>query len=377
MNCKAINEILMVFLVSASTACFLTGTSQAQTPPPANLKLLSDAKSHWINYENNAKNRSIRVRTEYTSTKNGSVNYSSVDTFVVKSNSRSISIEKTDERQPGPTPESKVRIAKVVNKDYEFEARQEPKMTDWSLTALTEASSLRRAIAAKEIPPDRRTTRDEIESDFLLNAVSVDNLLARVMIEHGCCQTVRFAPVSLEPGALVEWQFTIDAAKRPSGMRKVENGSVLFDPAQKWVVKEYAINNRNGTGGISHLKKMFSYRTAPDGYPVPDVVKIELVTDDKSFKLNGVERYELIPHTSQLPDTAFTLSAYGIPEEARAQRLNGIEMVIDGQPSGPPIGKQTPVDSTQFGWYIPLAICGVVLLVIALIIRLVVAYRKW
>jgi hypothetical protein len=334
---------------------------RAQPPQPGG-DLLAAARRGWEDYEKAARTWSFRVKYDWTIV-DGDREKSSVDEILVRGNGRCFSIERTDWANWSRTPETKTRFCQVVGPDYQFEARRAPGGSGWALTSVISHADMRRAIANKEVPADQRTARDDIETQFLLIAVAVDNQLASRLIGHAGCRTERFAPVSPEPGALVEWRFTVDQAKRPREMRQVESGRVLFDPSNRWVISEYRTNNRNGRGGISTIHTRLTYQPGPGGYPAPTEMRSELVTDDQSYRTKGAAQFELVPQKAPLGDKEFTLSAYGLPEEARAP---GPELFV---PRDAPPGTQSTAEPTGTGWYFLLVAVGIALVVTALVIR--------
>jgi hypothetical protein len=340
-------------------------------PPQTDGGLREAARRAWGDYEPAARTRSLRARSEFTITDHGRETRFLMEGILVQGNGSCFSFERPDPKEGDLPPESRKRLCEVVGPEYEFTALRPPGSSEWALTSVVDHAALRKAIARGDLPADRRTTRDGIEADYLLIAVSVDGALVSRMIGHACCRTGRFAPVSPQAGAPVEWRFTVDQAKRPAWMQPILTGRVVFDPSQRWVIREYRIDNRNGLGGITTIHRRTTYQPGPGGYPVPAEVRSELVADDKNYRATGVVTFEPVAREAPPADKEFTLSAYGIPEAARAQTHLGLATV-----AGPPIGKQTAGEPSPTGWYYPLAIAGVVLVAVAVVIRYIRTRRR-
>ena len=357
------HPVMHGLLLAMAAIVLPTAEGRAQ-PPRAESERLVAARRNWADYERTARTWSLRSSSTNTSTSSGrSATYP--EETLVRGNGRCFSIESSDGTHATASVETNTRLCRVIGPRYNFNLSRSPGNAEWALTSVTDHRKLREAIARGEIPADRRTIRDEIESDYLLLAVAIDNLLASQMVGHEFCRTERFAPLSPAPDAPVEWRFTVDPAKRPAGMRQVESGSVLFEPANRWVVREYTINNRNGRGGISTIHRALKYQPGPGGYPVPSEKREELVSDDRSVSYASVAKIELVPQAAPPDDKEFTLSAYGLPEEAH--EATAIETTSGGVA---PVGRQTAAEPSS-GWYYWLAAAGVALVIVSVIIRYV------
>lgn len=369
--------LLTSYLMASVLVAIDAGVTCAQQPVgPTNEKLLTEAHAAWRAYEGAAREWSVRVTDEFSITNSGRTTGPTAAEAVIRTNPRCISIEETDPGDNGADAGAKTRLAKVYGPEYEFKAQKSAGNPGWALMSILEHKDLRAAIRKNEIPADRRTLREDVEAEHLLIAVAVENYLVRQVIDHACCRTERFAATG-PPGGPVEWSFSIDSAKRPKNMTQVVGGRVTFDPTNSWVIRDSALDTWNGVGGITTFKKTFSYRPTPAGVPLPVEVKTEAYSDDGTYKLTWVSRREPLAEEVPPPDAKFTLSAYGIPEVARAQtHLGGVTLVREGDPPpGAPTGRQTPLNATPVGWYIPLTIAGVALIAVSLVIRFVVARR--
>ncbi len=356
----------LVLALAVLAGLVVLPASDAQTLQPGG-DLLAAARRAWEDYAAVARHWSFRVRKDWNSTVRAAGKRSTVNEILVRGNGRCIALEQTDPLVSGRKPETKPWVCKVLGPEYEFEARRSHGGAGWALTSVLEYTAAQQAVARGDLPADRWTMRDQIESEFLLIAVAVDQLLASRLIGHPCCRTERFAPVSAEAGAAVEWRFTVDDAKVPYQVHRLKSGRVLLDPNQRWVIRESQTNTVNGTGGITTIRRKRTYKAGPGGYPIPDEVDVEFVADDKSIA-KGLYRFELVPPKTPLQDKDFTLSAYGIPEAARAQTSVGRASVA--------LGSQTQSEPWNTGWYFPLVLVGVALIGVALVIRMVRARRR-
>jgi hypothetical protein len=357
----------LVLGLAALVGLVLVPASDAQAPQPGR-DLLAQARRAWADYEAVARHWSFRVRRDWTDTDGNRGRRSTVDEILVRGNGRCIALERSDPLPRSGKSETMPWVCKVVASEYEFEARRSHRGAGWALTSVLENADAQKAVARGDLPADRWTMRDEIESGSLLIAVAVDQLLASRLMGHACCRTERFAPVSAEAGAAVEWRFTVDDAKVPYKVHRMKSGRVLFDPSQRWVIRESRTDTVNGVGGITTISRKRTYKAGPGGYPVPDEVHIEYVSDDKSYTAKGLDRFELLPPKTPLQDKDFTLTAYGIPEAARSLKTFG---VLTGQP-----GRQTQGAPWAIGWYWPLLLVGVALIGVAVVIRIVRARRR-
>jgi hypothetical protein len=314
------------FLVAVLYALWLCGSAFCQ------ISQVLEASAHkaWADYENVARLWSYKIHTDATTRDSGKTT-SDATLAITRSNSGCASIE---EASSASDPEA--RECRVVNSKYQFSARRPPGGKEWALTGIMESSAIR--------PPGefgRITMRNEIETKGVLIPVSFELFTVRRLIDHPCCQTTRFA----QTAEGVEWLFDFDNAKRPERMRLVNRGRIVFDPANHWVIKELGTENPNGAGGVSTIKYTMTYEPGPNGYPVLRGRTCHLETDDKSYEVDLRSTFERIPGEQALPDSKFTLTAYGIPEAARHSANLG-QFAYNERVGSPPRAQVG-----GFGWY--------------------------
>jgi hypothetical protein len=111
-------------------------------------------------------------------------------------------------------------------------------------------------------------------------------------------------------------------ARDPGGTE----GFFVVSPEEKWVVYEYESREKKGVSRNVH-KGTVQYEGTSDGFPIPKRVA------SQTIKLPGGEvvasgSYEFLEFRfGDVPDTEFTLSAFGLPEEvsrpSKVARTNG------------------------------------------------------
>ncbi len=323
--------------VAPVVVALLGSSANAQTTT-ADKSLLRAAALGWADYETAARARTVRVRAVTRLERLGAEPKEATNAAVVRGNGRCVSLERSAGDDWGGDPDAKSWEGKIVGPEYEFVVQRPPGGSGWALTGVT---SLKPEATKREtLPSGQLHLQDRIEGEYLLQAVSVDDVLVSRLINRPCCRTDRFTAL---PDGSVEWQFTCDVSKRPHGMRLVQSGRAVFDPGRNWVIREYALSNGDGAGGVATVRRTLSYKPAPDGRPIPDEVRTVVTDRNPGAILSFTQRHDVVPQMKPLSDDVFTLIAYGLPESARNQ--GNLQLLIANN-----LGTPLPAPTHWYWW---------------------------
>jgi hypothetical protein len=131
------------------------------------------------------------------------------------------------------------------------------------------------------------------------------------------------APLTLDGEELVRIEFTArpkewstKARPKGTGWLPLRKGWIVFDPERYWVIRECHVELQNspqgGSTGSMHGK--FEYKEGRKGFPI---VKRTVRKWDGGYQYT--QEFDLTER-DDVPESDFTLSAYGLPEPPEVQQ---------------------------------------------------------
>jgi hypothetical protein len=325
-----------------------------------------EAVRAWKAHTEAARKLSVRVRAETTSEDGSNKPDSSVHEYHIRSTPGCLWYEYTDGQISPLEPDKQNRVVKVVNRNYEFAARRAAGEAAWALTEVTPPREFKAA------PKDRVTTRDGIEASFLLPTLAATNATVLRLIGHPFFRVLAVERLIDNAREVVDVQYTIGPDAIGENLYACLHGSLRFDPANRWLLRSSVSRLKNGRGGVSTMRKSFTYGEGERAVPLPAEVVVEVTEEGGDYRSRSRITYEWLGPTT-LGDGAFTLTAFGIPEEALGRARVG---PISGDDSTP--RAQTPAEQVEAGrpWYwAVLAVAGG-LVVFGLVARYLINRRR-
>jgi hypothetical protein len=129
-------------------------------------------------------------------------------------------------------------------------------------------------------------------------------------------QLKRISDVSTGDETLARMEFTSSAVFRPDW--RITGGTVTLDVGRHWAVRDYSVNIQTDAPCVvtGHVE----YDPSNETLPIP----VRAVKDQK-FPNDGIHRHFTIDYESfeeaETPESAFRLTAYGLPEPSGERRL--------------------------------------------------------
>jgi hypothetical protein len=131
----------------------------------------------------------------------------------------------------------------------------------------------------------------------------------------------RVSPVRRGGVELAEVEFTckpkqaparvIDNQQLPGGWLRLRGGTLLLDPNQYWLLREYQVEKEYPGQPAIKYHGTLQYATGPSGKPIMKRVLITFTkTGDEEEETRDFDLHE----DASVPDKDFTLSAFGFPE---------------------------------------------------------------
>lgn len=93
-------------------------------------------------------------------------------------------------------------------------------------------------------------------------------------------------------------------------------GWVAYDPARSWVIREYDLHTKwSSFNGEATSAGSIEYDESDPSFPIPKFIKDHYKNINVKFELQN--EITFVSKESSLPESQFTLSAYGFPEPNR------------------------------------------------------------
>lgn len=199
----------------------------------------------------------------------------------------------------------------AVNSRYRFELRRKKSTALWAISLLSE----------ERITP-RREGRPDVSTLAMVNSWvkapvttnGLDSYWPTITADPGFV-VLRAAPRAVGNRMLFEVQFEMPPSQSPSYSLRLMSGRVVFDPDHLWVMQSADVNiesagprrkpNRRAIGTV------YDYAYEADGFPI---LKKYVETENVVGKGKYVTEQEYSLSFGDIPESEFTLSAFGFPE---------------------------------------------------------------
>jgi hypothetical protein len=148
------------------------------------------------------------------------------------------------------------------------------------------------------------------------------------LIEDADFSVQSATPVVRDRNTLVRVEFTT----RPKLWRRklhpnitdwmnLHGGWILFDPMRYWIIREFQVKVHTGRpqsddNSTSVTKGKFDYKEGQDGFPI----LTRIARQWEQYQVENIQEFQLIER-DDVPESEFTLTAFGFPEPADLQTL--------------------------------------------------------
>lgn len=196
----------------------------------------------------------------------------------------------------------------TINPRYAFALRRRPPAKDWAISMITANFSTARFAAPR--PPNEMV---EIWSTIPTHLSTVNGSSRVISTEPGF--VLKRVTSEVREGmelARVEFEHPSQGGYRDPSIK----GSVFYDPNRYWINIAYdlQIMHEEVPGFKGTKTAMYEYQETGDGFPIPRriIVRGNFSRPGKSSNLETI--YELDFRETDVPESAFTLPAFGFPE---------------------------------------------------------------
>jgi hypothetical protein len=208
------------------------------------------------------------------------------------------------------TDKDRTGSLRVVNPRYGFELRRATPSGAWVISNVTPDLSA----GVPFSPPGEDV---EIWSTCPINFALVYTTL-RVIPTASGFSLKRITP-EVRDGR--EWA-KVEFEYRSQGNPKVPSitGWVLYDPDHYWVIRAFdlQLSWAGVEGGSGTMAAAYDYQDAGDGFPILKRIVRRFNLPEKAYGTDDTYEFDL--READVPESDFTLSAFGFPEPISAQR---------------------------------------------------------
>ncbi len=211
----------------------------------------------------------------------------------------------------GGDPPNHKGLVLGINSRYGFELSRQTLTAPWTVANL--GTDLSQGMTFRFASPP---TEAVVQWTTFPTTLAMIPYFPMVGIEGPGFTLKRVTPTTRNDG-----QVKVEFAYRPPTDKpripSIKNGWVLYDPQRSWTIREYNVQAVWAEKVVASVVVAYEYKEAADGFPIPQRV-IRRMTP-----IGGVDaerRYEFDLEEADVPESDFTLSAFGLPEPTGVER---------------------------------------------------------